>query len=429
MQTVDCLIHCRYVAPVEPPGLLEDHALVIRSGRILALEPAALAAGKYQPRERIERSSHLLVPGFVNAATRPAESLWPAPGLRSPALPDALAAQLAPLATGLAFAELLAAGVTTVATSGPSPRLCADTAREHGMRVHLGLPLSGASSFAGSIDECFEAALLLHDEFRAHPLIGTGFAPDSVSDLDDAALTRLRVLTDQLEMPLVLPVHASRTGLEKSRARFGATPLERLTRLGLWHAGTAALGFRHVGPADVESAQRAGASVVHCPDMDLHAGAELEQLRPGAGLAPVAALQAAGVPLALGSGPRGALAPARLMALAARLAAIGQAPPPGPAEWLRAATLAGARALGLEASVGSLLPGKWADLACIDLRALPPAPDPLAAVLAGAGTRAVSEVWVAGRALLEDGRHLLLDVEALRDRARAGLGRPLAPRS
>jgi 5-methylthioadenosine/S-adenosylhomocysteine deaminase len=426
MQTVDLLITCRYIAPVEPARLYTEHALIVHAGRVLGLEPAELARAKYAPLEAIERPDHVLVPGFVNADTELAESLSPesppAMNLRAGAL-----APLAPAAIAYALAALVRAGVTTVADLGVFPRLAADTVIAQGLRLVAGLPLGAqASPFAADLDESFAAALLLHDEFRGHPLVRTAFAPRLLGEFDDAALARLRVLVDQLEIPLLVPVQVSRAEIEGSLARHGAMPLERLERLGLWHSSTAALGFRYANADAVRAALRGGVSVVHCPSADLATGA-LESsagVRAGEGFAPTAELLAAGVPLALGSGAQGELEPLALLSLARRLAGSGR---PAPHAWLRAATLGGARALGLETSVGSLTPGKWADVCCLDLRRLPPKPDPLEALLGGGGREAVSDVWVGGRALLREGRHVAVDAQALWARAAAAVAASLAP--
>jgi 5-methylthioadenosine/S-adenosylhomocysteine deaminase len=428
MQTVDLLITCRYIAPVEPARLYTEHALIVHAGRVLGLEPAARARANYAPLEAIERPDHVLVPGFVNAGTQLAGSLAPESTATLSPRPGVLA-PLAPAAIAYALAALVRAGVTTVADLGLFPRLAADSAVAQGLRLVAGLPLGAqASPFAADLDESFAAALVLHDEFRGHPLVRTAFAPRSLGELDDAALGRLRVLVDQLEVPLLVPVQASRAEIEASLARHGAMPLDRLQRLGLWHASTAALGFRYANADAVRAALRGGVCVVHCPGADL-ATAALDSgagVRPGEGFSPTAELLAAGVPLALGSGAQGDLEPLALLSLARRLAGAPRAAAPAPHLWLRAATLGGARALGLEASVGSLAPGKWADICCLDLRRLPPRADPLEALLGGGG-EAVSDVWVGGRALLREGRHVAVDAQALWARAAAAVAGSLAP--
>ena len=85
------------------------------------------------------------------------------------------------------------------------------------------------------------------------------------------------------------------------------------------------------------------------------------------------------------------------------------------------ATINGARALGLNESIGSLVVGKWADMVCLDLAA--PATQPvhnaLSQVVYSASRDQVSDVWVAGRPLLRDGEFSVQDAAAVFARAAA----------
>ena len=83
------------------------------------------------------------------------------------------------------------------------------------------------------------------------------------------------------------------------------------------------------------------------------------------------------------------------------------------------ATLGGARALGLADTTGSLLPGKWADLCCLDLSLLrtQPVRDVVSQIVRLAGADQISDVWVAGRALIVAGSFVRLDCAAILERA------------
>jgi 5-methylthioadenosine/S-adenosylhomocysteine deaminase len=102
-----------------------------------------------------------------------------------------------------------------------------------------------------------------------------------------------------------------------------------------------------------------------------------------------------------------------------------------PHDWLQTATLNGARALGLGESIGSLVPGKWADLCCIDL-ARPntqPTYDPAAQLVYAASREQVTDVWVAGRMLVRDRQLTHLDTAAVLHRAELWRQRIAAPSS
>src|SRR5947209_2121388 len=66
MQTIDTLISAAYVVPVEPRGVLADHAVAVDAGRIVALGPLAELRRRFQPREALALDRHALIPGLVN---------------------------------------------------------------------------------------------------------------------------------------------------------------------------------------------------------------------------------------------------------------------------------------------------------------------------------------------------------------------------
>ena len=209
--------------------------------------------------------------------------------------------------------------------------------------------------------------------------------------------------------------------IERSLSEHGVRPIERLPRLGLLGPGLIAVHAVHLTDDEIALLARHGASVAHCPSSNL---------KLASGFAPVAKITAAGINLAIGTD--GAASNNRLdmfeeMRLAALLAkAVAQDAEALPAHAaLRAATLGGAAALGLEARIGSISPGKAADLAAVRLlgpgggpEALPggfpelmPCYDPVSHLVYVAGRQHVTDVWVAGRHLLQGG---IIENSALR---------------
>ena len=75
MTPVETLIECRWVVPIRPRGALEQHAIAIDQGRIVALLPAAEARRLYAPARRVELPNHVVTPGLVNAHTHSAMAL------------------------------------------------------------------------------------------------------------------------------------------------------------------------------------------------------------------------------------------------------------------------------------------------------------------------------------------------------------------
>jgi 5-methylthioadenosine/S-adenosylhomocysteine deaminase len=197
-----------------------------------------------------------------------------------------------------------------------------------------------------------------------------------------------------------------------NESRGSAPSLERLQQLGLLSPLLAAVHMVKLDSTDVELVAAAGASVVHCPQSNL---------RLGSGLCPVPLFKDRAVNVALGSGGvsnNDLLAELRSAALIAS-SMFPTATPVSAHEWLQTATLNGARALGLAEAIGSMLPGKWADLCCIDLGRpnTQPTYDPATQIVFAASREQVSDVWVAGRMLLRDRELTHLDTSALLNRA------------
>lgn len=428
VQAIDTLIEARWVVPVEPAGaVLEDHALAIDGTRILALGPVDELRGRYAPRETVARPRGLLIPGLVNAHTHNpmslmrgladdlplmswlSEHIWPAEA-------RAMGPEFIRDGIELAVAEMLRGGTTTCGENYFFPDVIAATYRRMGLRALVGLPyIDFPSAWASSADEYFDKALAVHDDFRGDPLISTCFAPHAPYTVSDAAFTRIRVLADQLDVKVHLHLHETRQECEESRGRHGVRPIQRLAGLGLINERLIAVHMTALNDAEIELCARAGVQVVHCPESNL---------KLASGFCPVARLLAAGVGVGLGTdgcASNNDLDMVGEMRTAALLAkgVAGDPRALDAASALAMATIGGARALGLDDRIGSLVPGKEADLALIDFDDIESTPiHHVVSQLVYAGQRSqVRDVWVAGRRRLAD--RVLVDVDTAAIRARA----------
>src|SRR5690606_16525470 len=231
----------------------------------------------------------------------------------------------------------------------------------------------------------------------------------------DDTLKRVRQLADELEVPIHTHLHETHAEVEEAVSRTGRRPLARLDALGLVTPSLIGVHATQLLDDEIDTLARAGASIVHCPRSNL---------KLASGACRVAALLEAGVNVALGTD--GAASNNRLdlwseldaAALLAKLVA-GDATALPAATALRMATINGARALGLENEIGSLEPGKAADVICVSMRdaALQPVLDPVSHLVYAASREHVSDVWVAGEHLVADGQHTRLDVAETCDRA------------
>jgi 5-methylthioadenosine/S-adenosylhomocysteine deaminase len=412
--------------------LLENHSLVVRDGRVLAILPSAEAADAYAACVVLERPAHLLMPGLVNAHTQAATSLFRgfADGL---GLGPSLDAGMRPperrlvgpefVRDGvlLCIADMIKSGITCFADGYCFPDETARAAASQGMRAVVGLPVSERPGpWAQSADDYLRRALCVRDEYRDHPLITTVFAPQPPAAISDATFGRIATLADELDAGIMIRLHESAAAIEESTHRYGLRPIERLQRLGLLTPALNAVYMAHLDGADIELAQRGGISVSLCPQSCLKRGQRLPQ---------IGALAAAGIRVGLGSDGSDTHDARDIWLDMKLLTAAGSAHEATStcSAWdaLAAATRGGAAALGRDTEIGTLEPGKWADLCCVDLGgpALQPLYHPVGQLVVSGGRDCVTDVWVAGRQLLSNGALTRLDWPGVAARANAWAAR------
>jgi len=411
----DQLIEARWIVPVEPAGaVFENHAIAVSGGRIEALLPAAQARSRFPRHEHLVLDKHVLIPGLVNAHTHAAmalmrgladdlplmawlqEHVWPAEAkhVSPPFVRDG---------TLLACAEMLRGGITCFNDMYYFPEASIEAALEAGMRsVHGLIVIEFPSAYASDAADYLRKGLALRDRHRETPLVSFTLAPHAPYTVSDDTFRRVALLAAELDLPVHIHVHETKDEIERSLGEHGLRPLERLGRLGLLGPGLIAVHAVHLSPEEREALARHGSSVAHCPSSNL---------KLASGFAPVAELLRLGVNVALGTD--GAASNNRLdmfqeMRIAALLAkAVAQDAQAMPAHAaLQAATLGGARALGLSGDIGSLLPGKAADLVAVrmDVPELAPCYDPVSHLVYSAGREHVSHVWVDGNVRVFEGK-------------------------
>lgn len=418
MDHVDTLIAARWIVPIEPKGMvLEHHAIAIRDGRIVAIEPDEIAKKRFAAARFVSRPTHVLLPGFVNAHTHGAMTLLRG-AAESSRFEHWLKQQVWPLeqrwldaeyvrdGTELAIADMITSGTTCFADMHLYPEVVAQTAADAKIRACIASPIVDfATGWAGSTDEYLDKGLKLHDEYRNDPLVSTMLAPYAPWAVSDATLSRVQRLADELEAPVAMHVNESPSDNEPGAER----AIARLERLGLLSPLLTAIHMVHVTDDDLTRAANGGISVVHCPQSNL---------KLGNGIARISAFRRHGINVTLGTD--GAASNNDLSMLdemrTAALLATGTPREASAAmdahDWLQIATLNGARALCLGDQIGSLVPGKWADMCCVDLSRphTQPVHDVAAQLVHAASRDQVTDVWVAGRALLDDGTLTQIDV-------------------
>ena len=419
MQNADLLVFPRWLVPVEPAGVvLEDHALVVSGGRIVEILPADFARQRYSAHETLDLPSHAVTAGLVNLHTHAAMTLlrgladdlplmdwlqshiWPAEGAH-------VGRQFCEDGVRLACAEFIRGGITTFNDMYFFPDVTAQVSVAAGLRCAVGLIVLDFPTAWAQPGEYIHKGLELHDKLKHEPLVRTVFAPHAPYTVSDGPLREVRRYATELNIPIHMHVHETAGEVAMALEATGKRPWQRLKDLGLVGPDLIAVHMTQLTDAEIADCAQFGVSIAHCPESNL---------KLASGFCPVDKLLKAGVNVALGTDGAASnndldlLGEMRTAALLAKgVAGDARAVPAHAA--LHMATLAGAKALGLDSEIGSLKAGKAADFIAIDLGdvASQPVYNAISQIVYASARHQVTDVFVAGRPLLRNRELLTVD--------------------
>ena len=419
MQHADLIVFPRWIVPIEPAATVhEDHALVVNGGRIVDVLPADFARQTWKPAQTLNLPRHAVMPGLVNTHTHAAMTLlrgiaddlplmdwlqnhiWPAEGAH-------VNRQFCLDGARLACAEMIRGGITCFNDMYFFPDATAEAASAAGLRAAVGLIVLDFPTAWAQPGEYIHKGLELHDRYKNDPLIRTVFAPHAPYTVSDAPLKEVRNYASELGIPVHMHVHETAGEVEMAVQATGKRPWQRLKELGLIGPDFIAVHMTQLTEAEIADCAQNGVSIAHCPESNL---------KLASGFCPVGKLLAAGVNVALGTDGAasnndldlfGEMKTAALLAKAVHNDA--RALPAHAA--LHMATLAGAKALGLDAETGSLTKGKSADFIALDLSDVGTQPvyNVLSQLVYAAHRGQVTDSFVAGKALMRDRQLLTQD--------------------
>ncbi len=422
---LDTVLHADWIIPVnDRDEVLHQHTILIRDGRIVDILPQHLGRER-SAAETLELPGQALIPGLINAHGHAAMSLlrgiaddlplhtwleehiWPLEG-------EWISDEFVHQGCQLAIAEMLRAGTTCFADMYFFPEATARAATQAGMRVQLASPVFDFPSAWGlDADDYISKATRLHDEYRNSQLVSLAFGPHAPYTVSDRPMNRIIMLAEELDIPIHMHIHETAREVTDSLRDHGKRPLQRLTELGL--PGPRLLAVHATQLTDDEIAMLAGTGshVVHCPQSNL---------KLASGFCEVQRLLKAGVNVALGTDGAASnndldlFAEMQTAALLAK-AVSGDASALPAYQALRMATINGARAMGLDQRIGSLEPGKQADLCAVNLDTPNnwPVYHPVSQLVYSTRSDQVRHVWINGERVLDDGRHQTINITALRE--------------
>ncbi|WP_245595018.1 amidohydrolase family protein [Gemmobacter nectariphilus] len=419
-----CLLPCTADMPVIDRGWL------LVTGEVISALGGG-AAPEVPGAEVVDLGGDVLMPGMVNPHSHLAMSLFRGLGedvddrLYRYILPlerEFVAPDMVRAGTGLSALELIQGGVTTVADMYYFETVVAEVLDSAGLRGVVGQTLADFDPpDHRDFDEGFARVEELMDRYRDHPRITPGIAPHAPYSTGMAVMERVAAWAEA-NPGYPVQIHLAETGPETDwAAGLGLSPVQAVAQAGLLRPGLVAAHCLHVSPDDIALMAASGVGVAH----NARANG-----KGGRGIAPVTAMRAAGIPVGISTdGPMSG----NTLDLFAQFAPVsmfqkiaGGSRKPMPAvEVIRMATIEGARVLGLHRHIGSLEPGKQADLIRVSMAAprLHPVYDIYATLVFSAMAPDVADVMVAGRWLMRGRQVLSVDPAKARADAAQVAGR------
>lgn len=407
-------------------------AVAVKGEEIVSVGPAEDLKARFRAGQVLDYPQGLILPGLINAHTHAAMALFRGLADDLP-LEDWLNSHIFPAerhldrqfvywGTKLAVAEMLLSGTTTFCDMYLFADAVARAVAETGIRAVIGEVLYDfPSPNYGPPAEGLRFSEELCRTYQAHPRIRVAIQPHAVYTCSPDLLQQCGDLAARLQVPLIIHLSETHKEVAYCRTAYGSTPVKHLYNLGLLTRRLVADHAVVLTEEDMELLAASGARVAHCPESNM---------KLASGIAPVTALLAKGVPVGLGTdgcASNNNLDMLQEMDTAAKLQKVHHLDPTAlPAvQALTLATRGSAQVLGLEQEVGSLAPGRKADLIVIDLDQphLTPLYDPYSHLVYAAGGADVQTVMVHGRILVQDRELLAFDLEETMAKARELAGR------
>ncbi len=401
--------------------VIENGAVAIRGRRIAAVGTKAEIEKRFEAKSRIDEPAAVLIPGLINTHNHApmvllrgiADDMSLQDWLEKfifPAEAKNVSPDFVRWGTRLACAEMLLSGTTTYTDMYYFEEVIAEATKECGMRGVLGQTVIGFPvPDARTPAEALKRAEAFLERFRNDELIVPAIAPHAIYTNSDETLKACRTLANKFNAPFLIHLSETKRENDELYAKRKLTPAKLLETLGALTGRTVVAHGIWVDDEDLRILKRRGVGVAHCPSSNT---------KLASGIAPVMKYLAADIALGLGTdGPAGSNNDLNMfeeMDLAAKMQKVTAADPVAltAERAFEMATIRGARALGLEKEIGSLEPGKQADLVFIRINSPHAVPmynvySHLVYALKGSD---VDHVIINGRVVLKNRRVLSLDV-------------------
>ncbi len=409
--------------------VIEDGAVAVADGRIVAVGKRGEVVGRYAARGVIDARGGAIIPGLVNGHTHIPMTLFR--GIADdldlnewltkyifPAEAKNVTEEFVRAGTQLGLAEMIRGGTTTYCDMYYFEDAIAEETARAGVRAVLGetvidFPVADNKTWAEAM--AYTARFL--SRWKGHKLITAAVAPHAPYTVSEEHLREARALADRTGTPVVIHVAETRKEVEDITRQKGERPVEYLARIGLLGPRTVAAHTVHLNEGEIGLLKQHGVGSVHNPESNM---------KLASGVAPVPAMLRAGVALGLGTDGAASnndLSMWEAMDAAAKLHKLSSGDPKvvTAEEALALATIGGARALHMEKDIGSLEEGKRADIVVVGLDALHQTPryNVYSHLVYATKASDVRTVVIEGRVVMRERRLLTLNETLIKQKARA----------
>ena len=414
----------RWLLPIRPSAtLLIDHDLIHQNGQIIDILPRETANQDYPLATCLPLPGKVLMPGLVNCHGHAAMTLlrgyaddyklmtwlndyiWPVEAkVVSPEFVEAGA--------WLAATEMIQSGTTCAADSYFFPESTVEGFAKVGVRSQITTPiLNFPSAWADSERHHLDKSLNFFEWAVGRPNLTTGFAPHAPYTVSDGGFEQILRYSNDLDLIIHLHLHESKEEITLHEAEYGNRPIARLRALGLINSRLQAVHMTDLTEVEINQLAAAKVRIAHCPESNL---------KLASGICPTQTLLKRGVIVGLGTDGAASnndLDMFQELRAAAMLAKVTSGDPTALDAFsaLEMATIGGAEFLGLSELIGSLEPGKAADMIAVDLSDIrhQPVYHPISQLAYTATGQDVTHTWVAGQLLYAERQHNSSDVTAL----------------
>lgn len=420
MEKIDQLIHAKWMITCEDENqILENHALAIKDKKIIDILPSDKAKTMYQATNTQEYNTHVITPGLINSHTHIAMNIfrgladdlelmdwlnnhiWPAEG-------KWVSDELVYDASLLAMAEMIRSGTTCFNDMYFFLGATAKAAELAGMRAHIGMTVIDVpTAWAKTPDEYFAKGLEFYHQYKNHELITPTLAPHSTYTVSLDNLRKVNELSNEYGLKINIHLQEAPSEVEQSLAQYQKRPLQRLHDIGMVSPNLIAIHMTQINEDDMDILEATRPHLVHCPESNM---------KLVSGACPVENLHRHGINVALGTDGAASNNDLDMFGEMRTAAFLGKMTAHDPKavcalHTLKMATLAGAKALGIDHLTGSLSVGKCADFIAINLEEVETQPlyHVVSQLVYATPRSQVTDVWVAGKQLLKNRELLTLD--------------------